>query len=363
MASKQTTRNAARRGAQKGASKPAVPKSMVGTAQRMTPMSTGVRGTDFKGRERLASVNATASGVIGQYNWNPGLEDTFTLGHQIARSFEKYLVNNGGNSVTYVTSSSTLKEGRIYMYANYDPSDQLPTTEDEFADRSDVVSACLWENLTLHLRGHEMTPGGPKPIRVGETAQDLNITDGCTIVIGTFGASVDGLAGNVFINYNARLLVQRPIPTQVTQPKRSAIFGFNTSFQISNDTDLGVWERIADGLGTTRASAAGAEDFDGVLLKPGAYIISAQVGLDFSAHTGATFTRIRLSQNGITLPATEGAENFANTQATSLLLHTNHNYIVVPSGGAVYNVVLDFANASADPFVSAVRTKLLITAA
>lgn len=226
---------------------------MVGVAKRMTRVVVGKPGTPFQGKERLAAVQSVSGpdGGITQFYWNPGMAATFSLGHQIARSYEKYSVRDRGNSLTYVTSSPTTTGGRIYMYANYDPSDQIPTTEDEFADRTDSVSSCLWENLTLHLKGSEMTPGGPKPVRVGNSAQDKNITDGCVIVIGVFGNTGSATVGNVFVNYNADLYVQRPQALERQQPKDSTIVRFPlnralVSASLFSNTEL---EILGDGWG------------------------------------------------------------------------------------------------------------------
>lgn len=339
--------------------------AMVGVARRMTRVATGQQGTPFKGKERLAAVQSSAGpdGGITQFYWNPGMAATFSLGHQIARSYEKYSVRNGGNSVTYITSSPTTTAGRIYMYANYDPSDQVPTTEDEFADRTDAVSSCLWENLTLQLKGGEMTPGGPKPVRVGNSAQDKNITDGCTIVVGVFGNAGAATVGNVFIHYNADLHVQRPQALERQQPKDSTFIGFPLNRELTNgslfsNTELTI---LGDGLGV-EVDEIGINE--GLVMPPGAYVVSAQAGVKYDAHDGRTLTSINLTINGADAQATISTVAFNPlTEETIAMLHTNHNYLVVGDSRTVLNLRVNFADVAANPELLGNRTRIYIKAA
>lgn len=267
MASNANTPNRGRR-----ARKPApLPKPrMIGIATSVVTRRTGARSTAFRAKERLAAVGSNA---IQQYHWNPGMASTFSLGHQLARGFEKYSVMPGGNRVTFVSSAPTTLAGRIYMYANYDPSDRLPTTEDDFADRSDGVSSSVWAGLTLLLKGDQMTPGGSKPIRVGNTSQDKNITDGCLIVVGVFGVPADFLTsiGNMFLDYNALLHVQRPLPTGPALPRSAAYFSLAAISVLGVDQSV-EFTTDFDTIGLT----PGADSF---VLPPGVYNISYRVDL------------------------------------------------------------------------------------
>jgi len=141
------------------------------------------------------------------------------------------------------------------MFANYDSSDNLAMTEDDFADRADAVACSVWENKTLRLRGPEMVcPGAQKPVRVYDTTQDRLLTDGCTLHIGIFGAD-PGPAGSVYIGYDYSLHVQRPFTPEVPFPQHKTLLigGEVTQLPIASSDYLGFTKSF-DGVGLAEAS-------------------------------------------------------------------------------------------------------------
>lgn len=335
---------------------------MVGLAKRPAARAPQKGTTTFCGRERLAKLSTGSAGQgIAAFEWNPGMKDTFSVGHMLAQSFEKYHVASTGNSLEYVSSSPATRSGRVYMFANYDPAEPPPTTEDEFADRTDCVSGPIWDGLVLHLKGSKMTQSGDKPVRTAVTGQDRNITDGCVIVIGIFGDSELGEAaadaGTVFINYNATLLVQRPLPVAGPQPRTLTLMKPSGDLAIGGNTPVSNLVKVFNGLRLATGSF-------GATLKPGVYKVSAELGLDMNAVSGVLDMSVFLNVTVDDVPLTGSNQAIVvgSTRTESAMISSNHNIVVVGTNDTATLGLVLAASGTGAAFVKGNRSRFLIEA-
>lgn len=313
---------------------------MVGIAQRTPRIKRAVpQGLAHKGKERFHSViRASNSGqaAIASYDINPGRSATFSVGGLIAQRFERYSVPPGArNIVRYVASANSTALGRVYMYANYDPHDPPPQTEDEFADRSDSVQSNVWEDLALHLRAADMG-SSPKPVILQDTAQDKNLTDACTVHIGFFGwgDSDDSTLGQCYIEYDMRLHVQRPLPV-VNRSPANHLFATMTNAQTVSGTSVTITEWSTqdsrNGLGATIANGVFS-------LSPGTYEIAfdLQIG-NSAAPTGGLAYEAQLVIAGDILITSTSRRQFqhVNGNLDEVGLHSSNNHVTVLAGQQV----------------------------
>lgn len=313
---------------------------MVGVAQKTPRIKRSVPlGLAHRGKERFHSV-IRQSGVdqiaIASYDINPGRSSTFSVGGLIAQRFERYSIPSGArNIVRYVASANSTALGRVYMYANYDPHDPPPETEDEFADRADSVQSNVWEDLALHLRASDMGTS-PKPVILQDTAQDKNLTDACTVHIGFFGwgTSDDSTLGQCYIEYDMRLHVQRPLPA-INRSPANHLFATMANSQTVAGTSVTVneWstQSSRNGLGATIASGV-------ISLSPGTYEIGFDLQIGNSiAPTGSLAYEAQLVVAGNILITSTSRSQFQHVSGNldEIGLHSNNNHVTVLAGETV----------------------------
>lgn len=293
----------------------------------------------FTGTERLGSLQPTsAEGFVQTWRWNPGLADTFSVGHFQAANFDKYTMHSAGNRIRYEPACSTLTTGTVCILIDYDSNDNAPINLDEFTDNQLSVSGPLYSRFTAPIDKHQMD-NCKMLIRTGPTPTDLLLTDPCAIHVAAFGYGVESLGqvlGHFFIDYAADLHVRQPLSATPPQPRNFFVTTFIGGSTQEGTTELVPGDAKYNTLGATVTNSA-------IRLPSGTYRANARVGVAIIAQAAPIFIIVELRINGTRVD--ESPVVYLHTPAanTQISLHTD-NVITVSDSDIVEVVITHDAN-------------------
>jgi hypothetical protein len=192
----------------------------------------------------------------------------------------------------YIPSAAvTTTVGSIYLAAEYDPSDAVPSTLAAMSTYEHQNNSRVYTKCTLGLRKARMFDGVQhKKIRCGPVAGDLSLYDGGRVIVGT----VDGpgsAVGQLWAYYDIELFSPQtdptsPIPSKLTVLNLSSAQTFTTTTAAPIEFD----EAIVDGLGLGLPST-------GVLTLPcGTFKVFGEICTTDSA-AGALSVSLELKKN------------------------------------------------------------------
>lgn len=152
--------------------------------------------------EFMSDVNISAHipFQITKYAINPGLNNIFPWGANIARLYESYKVRKF--QVTYVPQSSSVKNGSIMIGADYDATDDTPTTKNQLMNYYGSVETNVWSELVFNASSSNANKFyKSKAIRSGNlTGIDLKTYDLCSLFIATEGLD-QPVVGSIYVTY------------------------------------------------------------------------------------------------------------------------------------------------------------------
>nr|ASM94094.1 putative capsid [Barns Ness serrated wrack noda-like virus 2] len=301
-----------------GAGNKPVPVANRPAAQRTTELA----NVPFRGTERLTSVTGGEANFIKTFHLNPGLQDTFSVGHFQAQNYDKYLLT-GRNSVRYTPACSTLTTGSVYILIDYDPTDRAPSTEEEFADNELTMTCPTWGKMSAPIQASRMD-NCRKLIRTGPTVESKLLTDACAIHIGAFGFGDTIGIGHIHIDYSAKLFVRQPSPTSLPLP-RNTLALVPAELVVSTDDAVIFSSDKFNTLGTVT-------DGNNVVMKRGVYLVDVRLGFNLQASTPNVFLSAEIRRNGIRIGQSPVVFSESGFDAKSLSLVSNGNIVQFREG-------------------------------
>lgn len=288
----------------------------------------------FTGTERLGSLQPTATDeFVTSWNWNPGLADTFSVGHFQAANFDKYTMRSAGNRIRYEPACSTLTTGTVCILIDYDSNDNAPTNLDEFTDNQLTVSGPMYAGFTAPIEMKHMD-NCKMLIRTGPTPTDLLLTDPCVIHVAAFGygsESVGQVLGHFFIDYAADLHVRQPLSSTLPQPRN-----FYVAEVIGGSVPAGTTELVP---GTTKYNTLGATTFgSNIRLPSGSYRADLRVGVAIVASASVVFITLDLLINGTRVSQSPAV--YSDTPATNAQFTLYSNNVITVSESDIVEAVL-----------------------
>lgn len=277
---------------------PPRPRRRAAVARAQAPKNVTSGTQPFRGSERLVTLrgNADGSPVIHSFAYNPGLESTFSVGHNMAGAFNKYCIKRAQlNTLNYVPATATTAQGTVYMFIEYDSSDQDPTTQDEFADNEHTVTTSVWHNATTALKP-SMVNGREFIVRKGNSTNHPLFTDACRLHIAAFGYST-GTAdiGHVYIKYDAVLMSRQPSIVALASPRNLLVATLSANVNASDTETIIPYNSLRYNT-ITGSSLLGN---GGIRLPRGVYEIKYVFRCDFSARDARTYSEALVRVDGV----------------------------------------------------------------
>lgn len=308
----------------------------------------------FTGTERLGSLTPTSSGTFVQsWAWNPGLSDTFSVGHFQAANFDKFKMHAKGNRIRYEPACSTLTPGTVCILIDYDPNDNAPLNLDEFTDNELAVTGPLYSRFGATIDMKQMDDC-KMLVRTGPRTTDLLLTDPCTIHVAAFGygdEAIGQVLGHFFIDYAADLYVRQPLSLSPVQPRNSYSASIVGGTIPTGTTTLQ--------MGDTKFNTVGAELISGntaIRLKSGAYRVHARAGCVVIQDTNLLFLSLEVHINGTRLDQSPAV--YSQIPATDEQFTLQSETIFTVSDNDVVQIVLVHDAAT---FLSIIEDRSLVT--
>lgn len=289
----------------------------------------------FTGTERLGSLQPTASGTFFKtWKWNPGLSDTFSVGHFQAANFDKYTMRRTGNLVRYEPACSNLTSGTVCILIDYDPNDEAPTSLDEFLDNELTMSGPLYSHFAATIDAKQMD-NCKMLIRTTPTPTDLLLTDPCAIHVAAFGFGDDNVGqvlGHFSIEYAADLHVRQPLSSTPPQPRNVYVASIAGGNVPGGSTELvpGITKYNTLGANVTAAS---------IRLPTGSYSVDLRAGVAITTSASVVFVSLELHINGNRVDQSPAVYSHIPTSNTEISLHSN-NIITVRDSDIVEAVLV-----------------------
>lgn len=288
----------------------------------------------FTGTERLGSLQpSSADGFVRTWMWNPGLSDTFSVGHFQAGNFDKYTMRGQANRIRYEPACSTLTTGTVCILIDYDPNDNAPINLDEFTDNELAVTGPLYSGFSAPIEKKQMD-SCKMLIRTGPTPTDLLLTDSCAIHVAAFGYGTDAVSqvlGHFFIDYAADLHVRQPLSASPPQPRN-----FYVASLVGGAIPAGTTQLVP---GTTKYNTLGAEiSATSIRLPSGSYRADIRTGVAITASTSLVFLSFELHINGVRVDQSPAV--YSDTPATNSQFTLQSDNIITVSDSDIVEVVI-----------------------
>lgn len=123
----------------------------------------------------------------------------------------------------FISSSPTTAGGRVYMAADYNPSDPEPTSPTDFMNQQDSVSGGTWNSFSLKLSVREL-----KRFKRYFTHRSSQVPEPADSMPGKLFVAVDGTPagkiGDLFIEYSVKLTVPSTPPDQTVENRMTVEF-------------------------------------------------------------------------------------------------------------------------------------------
>lgn len=135
---------------------------------------------------------------------SPTNSDVFSWLANVARSFDYIAWNRV--KIEFVSSSPSTYAGRVYLCADYDPSDNPPSTAAQVMSQQDAVSGGVWNSFSLNLSQREL-----KRFKRYFTKRSSVTPEPADSMPGRFFIATDGTPsskiGDIYIEYDVDLSV------------------------------------------------------------------------------------------------------------------------------------------------------------
>lgn len=135
---------------------------------------------------------------------SPTNSNVFSWLYNVARSFDYISWNKV--KIEFVSSSPSSYAGRVYICADYDPSDLPPTSPAQLMSQQDAVSGGVWNSFSLNLSQREL-----KRFRRYFTKRSSVTPEPADSMPGKFFIATDGAPtskiGDIYIEYDVDLTV------------------------------------------------------------------------------------------------------------------------------------------------------------
>jgi hypothetical protein len=232
---------------------------------------------------------------------NPGLS-SFTWLSQRALGWEKYKFLR--LEFVYIPSTAvTSTPGSVYLGLDYDPTDAAPGSLGAMSSYESFEPQRVFLSKSILAKRNRMFDGVQyKRIRCGPVAGDLELFDGCSLIIATDNCSSAAAIGDVWVNYEIELVSPQTEPA-VPKTSRLAMFNLSANMSLTSAVEktLAYDEEIVNAFGVVNTSGVftlpcgtfrissivscrdtSAEDF---LLKMYGYIDGIAAAIPFNSFT------------------------------------------------------------------------------
>jgi hypothetical protein len=194
----------------------------VSYANTMNRPNVRPRERRFHRCERIDSIMGSVAFATTQHVINPGLE-TFPQLSREAAIFDQYRFHN--LKFLYVHSSSTSKEGVVYITPDYNVRDAAPTDLNQAANNKDVKQGVPWESFNCSLDIPCLFPVGPRKfIRNAAITGDRNLYDACTLYVSTEGQADASKIGELWAEYDVEFFAEQSSPSDELGPSSTSQF-------------------------------------------------------------------------------------------------------------------------------------------
>lgn len=165
------------------------------------------------GEELLYSIVSPGTDfTLYTFQINPGLSDIFPWLANIANCFEYYTVLE--MCIDYRPSCSTSTDGTITMAADWDCSDQAPTSKRELTSMKPAVTGSPWSHMCWEppQKHFSLHNDGKLLVRQGAYQGEANLNDLCNFYVGIQGIDADQMVGDLFIVYTIKFQAYQQPP-------------------------------------------------------------------------------------------------------------------------------------------------------
>lgn len=151
--------------------------------------------------ELVGDVVGSDAFTVVSYAVNSGLASVFAWLSSLATNYESYKFRR--LTFRYVTACATTQTGFIYLAMEYDPTDPVPTSEQQLATYDGCTFGSAWTNHTNSSSKLNLSKRSSYFVRAGTlaTGVDLGLYDIGYLIIATVGNGGTPALGKLWVDY------------------------------------------------------------------------------------------------------------------------------------------------------------------
>jgi hypothetical protein len=298
-------------------------------------------------------VNGSSSYSATKIELNPGLPVLPWLSPQ-AKSWEKYRWNVTAH---YVPSNAvTTTPGKIYLAADYDPVDAAPSTQAAISAYETQSNEVVHKSLSLPISTNRMFDGVQrKKVRCGPVGGDLQLYDGCSLIVATVNCNNTDPIGELFLEYEIELISPQIEPSIPVPPGKLLV-------TLASSQSLTTTVPAVVNFDTAEVEGMPLVETDGAITLPcGTFLVS---GIISPSNTANELTTI-----DIEMKLDSASLSPVNKETLSIIAGASGSAFPLPvlgivrsDGTNVLSIVATVTGAAGTLSISATKTRLLIEA-
>lgn len=294
---------------------------------------------------------------VTAYAINPGQAPTFPWLSKQAAQWEKYefkyLEFFYKREVSeFATAGSA---GKVIMSADFDASDNPPTTKQQMEDTQPHRDGMPCENISLVLPKGQMNPRGSiaRYVRPGALAgnADIKTYDVGNLFVATQGIPANAEVGELRVKY----VVQFSVP--VLESAASAPANNQVSMFVDVNQILVSGVETTAGLATVQANGAQIPNVAGVFTPPaGNYLIDW--GISYAGATNLSSALTKFDKNGVAIVGAGDSTIIAPAAVCQAIGHTGNTFVTA-NGTDTFRLRVNLAGTGALTSSSSLRWTLI----
>jgi hypothetical protein len=216
----------------------------VSQGQQFPGVARSMKTKRFQNSELISTIQGSiAFAVIQKLSINPGLASSFPWLSSEAKKWQQYRFHS--LIFRYVTRTATATVGSVILSPDYNPKEQVPTTEAQATNTQDAVEGSPWTNIICRLDPRAMFGLGPrKQIRSTNIAGDLNNYDCGRLFVCAVGEVGAADIGKLWVDYDVELFVPQNSPESDTGPAATCLYSMNADVVCPTGVPTNVIDRV-----------------------------------------------------------------------------------------------------------------------